>query len=161
MGLSHEQVLQTVADSLALEWQRKNSLEQRGITVITTSGVLVTLVFAGTTLVSQGKQYASLVRHESEPIVVALSLFIVAAVLGLVCNLPMLYRFIRARSLREVFDLPAQSRSGELLRFELDVLRTARFWNSFKSWALALALASEIGAVVFLVIAVTYIVENS
>ncbi len=51
-----------------LEWDRKKSLEQRAITVITTSGTLVTLIFALTSVISKGRTFANIVRAERIPL---------------------------------------------------------------------------------------------
>ena len=71
----------------------KNSLEQRGITVVTTSGALVTLVFTVVSFVlshvgSNAINPHAIIRGSIE---LAALLFVVAAFLGLAINLPVPY----------------------------------------------------------------------
>ncbi len=154
----------TAGLQLEAEWDRKKSLEQRGITVVTTSGSLVTLVFAAVTIVSKGTHFANLFEHEHHLIATGLWLFVAAAVLGLFSNVPLPgYRAIRSHLLNELFE-EAQSGQliqGALLKNELDVLRAARKMNRLKSYGLAAALGCEIGAAIFLVVSVAYIVGHS
>src|SRR6266566_6395743 len=95
-----------------LEWDRKKSLEQRAITVITTSGTLVTLIFALTSVISKGRTFANIVRAERIPLQTSLWLFVAASVLALVTNTPILYRGLRTRyalSLKEDRDPEANT----------------------------------------------------
>lgn len=82
----------TRLDLVESEWTRqlgrKASLEQRGITVITTSGVLVTLVFGFTAAVSKGKHFANFTHAEKLLLGIALILFVLSGFLALVTNIP-------------------------------------------------------------------------
>jgi lysylphosphatidylglycerol synthetase-like protein (DUF2156 family) len=156
-----DRLFQRLSAALQIEWDRKKSLEQRGITVITTSGSLVTLVFASTTLVSKGKEFALLINHENELIITGLWFFVGAAALALFVNLPMFYRGIRGSRFLEILGDPFGNGEERLLKEEVDVLRAARRWNRRKSYALALAIFAEVVAVMFIVISVAYIVAHS
>jgi hypothetical protein len=67
---------------------RKASLEQRGITAITGSGVLVTLVFGFTAAVSKGHHFANFTHAEKLLLGFALILFVLSGFLALVTNMP-------------------------------------------------------------------------
>ena len=61
-----------LTDEWAREVSRKDSLEKRGITVITTSGALVTLIFAFTSAVAKGHNLGNFTLGEKIAIAVAL-----------------------------------------------------------------------------------------
>jgi hypothetical protein len=71
---------------LTRELDRKASLEQRGITVITASGAFVTLVFAFVTVVQKGHRYNNFTHAEKALLFTALILFSLAALFGLMTN---------------------------------------------------------------------------
>jgi hypothetical protein len=77
---------------LAGALSRKGTFEQRGITVVTTAGTLVTIVFAIVSFVlahvTRGVNPHSVVRSWID---VAAILFVLASVLGLLVNLPVRY----------------------------------------------------------------------
>jgi hypothetical protein len=73
--------------------RRKSSFEQRGITVVTTSGALVTLVFTVVSFVLAHVGRGAVNPHSiiRGYLDVAAILFVIAAFLGLVVNLPIPY----------------------------------------------------------------------
>jgi hypothetical protein len=73
---------------LALEEARKESLEKRGITVITASCVIVTLIFAFSAAVAKGNQFGNVNSWEKILLAVALILFILSSLFGLATNRP-------------------------------------------------------------------------
>lgn len=94
---------QLISDQLAEERTRKSSLEARGVTVITTSGTLATLLFAltaGLTSVASFK----LPGGAKLPLLLALVAFIVAAVCGLTTNMPLKYREATPQGLARLVD---------------------------------------------------------
>src|SRR5690348_5642945 len=82
---------QLIADQLLEERTRKASLEARGITVITTSSALSTLLFgltAGLTTLSRFR----LPPAAKLPLVLTLATFVFAAAFSLAVNMPLRYR---------------------------------------------------------------------
>lgn len=76
-----------LTDQLADERAKKNSLEQRGIAVITTSGTLVTITLGFVALATRAQTYV-LGPTVVALLVVALAGLVLAAAAGLVVNLP-------------------------------------------------------------------------
>jgi len=70
------------------EWNRKESFEKRGITVITASGVFVTLIFGFAASVTKSHNFANFTFVEKLLLGIALGLFIVAGFIALVTNIP-------------------------------------------------------------------------
>jgi uncharacterized membrane protein YbhN (UPF0104 family) len=92
--------LATIKDQLAEERATKVSLEQRGITIVTTSGVLTTLLFGfGAFVYGQSKLHLS--NEATGFLVSALVLFVLSAACGLLANQPRSYREADTGALRE------------------------------------------------------------
>lgn len=82
------EALDLAADSeLRQARERAASLEQRAMAVVTTSGVLVSLVFGFGTLI-RGKQISSLPETPRNLLILALVSFVVAAVIALFTIMP-------------------------------------------------------------------------
>ena len=79
---------------LALEWDRKASLEQRGINIITASGALVTLVFAVSAIVTKSTTFKFFRGWEHWLLVAALIFFVAAAIGGIASNRVASYRAV-------------------------------------------------------------------
>src|SRR5438093_1388669 len=80
-----------VTAQLAEERSTKTSLESRGITVITTSGTLVTLLFGLVALATKTAQTYTLPDPAPGLLVLAAGLFTLAAVFGLLTNWALSY----------------------------------------------------------------------
>jgi hypothetical protein len=80
-----------IACQLAEERGRKTSLEARGVTVITTSSTLATLLFALTAAGLTSARAFRLPDLAKLPLVLALCAFVAAAVLVLLTNVPLRY----------------------------------------------------------------------
>jgi multisubunit Na+/H+ antiporter MnhB subunit len=89
-----------ITDQLAQERALKASLEQRGFAVITTAGALVTLLFAISSVVWK-PQASSLPGVAKAMFLVALVLFLIAAVFGLATNWPTRYSAISDEELQK------------------------------------------------------------
>jgi hypothetical protein len=79
-----------LADALDAEMAQKASIEQRGLAVITTSGVLVSLLVALSALLL-GKDYNFLDAGTKTLLILAVAAFVAAAGLGLATNAPRRY----------------------------------------------------------------------
>lgn len=145
------------ASQVASQEARKSSFEQRGLAVITASGVLVSLLF-GLTAVLTGAAGYHLPAAARVPILAALFCFVVAAVAAITTNLPQLYRGVTADALKKQIEEQWEDTGTEARRAvaltELDVLERAREQNHKKGEALVLAIRAEIAAVYFLAVAV-------
>lgn len=140
-----------IASQVASQEARKSSFEQRGLAVITTSGVLVSLLFG----LTAGHHLPGAARV---PILAALFCFVVAAVAAVITNLPQLYRGVTVEALKKQIEEQWEDTGTEARRAvaltELDVLARAKEQNHKKGEALALAIRAEIAAVYFLAVAV-------
>jgi hypothetical protein len=140
-----------VTDLLKAEEQRKTSFEQRGIAIIPTSGVLVSLLFALGAVVTDSKGFSVSVASRAL-LVLALVLFLLAAVAGIIANYPVRYELIALADLKrlvapEAWDGapgPAERRVAEV---GVDVLAVARRKNQLKGEALVAGMVAEVGAV--------------
>jgi hypothetical protein len=180
----NELVGQAATDELKIEWDRKNSLEQRAITVVTTSGVLVTVVFGFTALVQKGTNFVALLDHQKVPLIISLCFFVASALLAVIVNAPAPYSAIRAGFLR-LFLTPvpgereAKAPAGmsedtagryrnlsltetraAIIGQALTALRSARIANRRKAVFLFAAMCAEVAGVIALVITVAVLVAE-
>jgi len=146
-----------VAAQAAGQEERKGSFEQRGFTVITTSGVLVSLLL-GLTAILTGSANYQLPEVSRIAILVALVFFVVAVIGGIITNLPRSYRGVTADALKKQIDErwedSAAAAQREVALTELKVIRRAKEQNSWKGLSLITAIAAEILAVLCLATAV-------
>ncbi|HZO36519.1 MAG TPA: hypothetical protein VFB41_06545 [Solirubrobacteraceae bacterium] len=89
-----------VKDEVDVQERLKASLEQRALAVITSSGTLVTLLFALAALSTKAAATFELPQGAQYPLVGALVLFAAAAVISLCVNLPAKYRTVTPDSVR-------------------------------------------------------------
>lgn len=141
-----------IAEQLSVERARKASIEARGLSVITTSGALVTLLFALGSLVS-GADSHELPTGARWLLISALFLFLGAAIGGIVANFPLRYREVAIPALRsltqpELWNRAGQSGTRRLAEAAVNVLERARDTNAYKVRALLVGLVLEVGAVV-------------
>lgn len=88
-----------ISEQLANQEARKKSLEDRGSSVITTSGALATILL-GLTSFAAGKTSLEITGDARRAVILALILFVVAALLALATNVPLFYRKPRDEKLR-------------------------------------------------------------
>jgi capsid protein len=152
-----------VAAQVAGQEARKSSSEQRGLAVITTSGVLVSLLFGLTAILTGAADY-QLPEVSRIALLAALVFFVVAAIGGIVTNLPRSYRGVTADALKKQIDErwndSAARAQREVALTDLKVIRRAKEQNSWKGRSLIIAIAAEILAVLCLAIAVGAILLN-
>jgi hypothetical protein len=166
LRLLQEVQLQVVGTQLDSERQRKQSLEQRGITIITSAGAIATLIFAVSAFVSKSTNTAKFVRAEALPIKLSIVAFLIAAVLGLGTNLPFRYGGLSARSLLEVYK-QQRSEGADYIGFQesliyanSEILRRTQRLNFYKSEILLTGFLFEIIGIGFLVWAVFEITSH-
>jgi hypothetical protein len=156
---------QLIADQLTQERSRKTSLESRGVTVITTSGTLVTLLFgltAGLTAASGFK----LPSGAKLPLLLALIAFVIAAGFGILTNMPLRYQEATPEGLGKLVNAKywtAPATTGELgvAAAQVALLSAARSADNLKVRLLIVAISAELLAVAFLAWAVAVILWGS
>ncbi len=154
-----------IADQLTEERNRKSSLEARGVTVITTSGTLATLLFALTAGLTAAASF-KLPANAKLPLLLALIAFVIAAMTGLATNAPMLYREPTPQGLRTLVDArywtaPARVGQERVAESQIVSLAAARVANNRKVQLLMVAISAELLAVIFLAWAVASILYSS
>lgn len=143
----------------------KASLEQRALAVVTTSGILVTLLFGLASVVTSRKNY-TLPAAARPALVAALAAFVVAAALALIVNFPFKYRASSAEDLerirkdrdlwREADWISARRIAGT----RIEMIASYKKRNKAKAFLLMTSIAVEVSAILALAIAVAIIVEH-
>lgn len=150
-----------IKERLTEERARKASLEQRGTGIVTTSGILVTLVFAVATF-SLGTDDPTIPSMAYWAIALGLVLLVTGGVLGILINRPRGYQEPDLPTLRELLTdeiwkadpVDGQQSAAEVM---LDVISTAGHNNDKKAKLLAWGLEVELAAVVTIVVAIVAI----
>ena len=145
-------------DEVAAEDARKDSLEQRALAVITTSGVLVTLLFGLSALSTKSEATFDLSGFASVVMAFAVALFIGAAILALMVNRPMDYIGAKPDDIEALLN-ETPTPSGEAARKDVAFarvieLRAARTNNGKKADALLWAMKLEVAAAAAVAVAV-------
>lgn len=145
---------QLIADQLTEERNRKTSLEGRGITVITTSGTLATLLFALAAGLGAAPGFR-LPRAADLPLLLALVAFVIAALFGLTTNIPLQYREPTPEGLAKLVDVKywtGPRHTGELrvAAAQIAIITAARSANNLRAILLVAAIFAELLAVIFL-----------
>jgi hypothetical protein len=143
---------------------RKASLEQRGLAVITTSGTLATLLFGLVALSTKSSDFRLPVQANG-PLAVSLTAFAVAAFLALLTNSPLRYENVRISDpQKELWAHWSKDKDDALQRItatRLKVYRQAQRTNDLKARLLLAALFFEVSAVVGVALAVREILLHS
>lgn len=163
-GLAGVAYAELIKDQLESERSRKESLEQRGITVITTSGVLVSLLFGLGAVVTSNKLF-NVPDLARSLLVVAVVLFVLAALADLLLNSPREYEeaelaYLESLSSKEVWEASASLGGRRAAQMRLKVLGKARQVNRDKAKWLVGAVVFEVGAVGFVAGSVVVILVN-
>jgi hypothetical protein len=147
---------------LAEQDARKASFEQRGLSVVTTSGALATLLFGLAAFTATKKSHDHLPHDARLALVVALILFVVAGILALLTNLPVAYEVPSAEMILNLAerdpphtDVEAQR---ELAKVYARIVKDAKQKNGQKGWLLFGALLFEVGAILAVAVAVALVV---
>ena len=150
-----------ITDELATEQTKKSSLEARGISIITTSGTLVTLLFALAAVVTKATNY-KLPPSAAWVLIVAGVLFVLAAAFGMFANSPIPYNRVEPSSLTELVDVAEWPQDGaeadrQLTHARLEELTDARARNEFKAWLVVFGLSAEVLALVLTLVAIAVV----
>ncbi|RPE40096.1 hypothetical protein EDD90_3125 [Streptomyces sp. Ag109_O5-1] len=143
-----------VTDLLAEERARKNSFEQRGVTVISTAGTLVGIV-TGLVALAPWDGHGAFDGAAQRLLVAALCLLSLAALVGLAVNLPALLPYADADALDD-----PRLRGGasfglqEEIRQKVATTQELRRLNRTRARALLTALAFEVLALALMTVSV-------
>lgn len=138
-------------DMLANEVASKASLEQRALSVVTTSGGLVTLLFALGALSVGSEKTFDPSDLTTGALALSLVLFLIAAILALQANKPVEYEEAKVDSiesrLREETPFTTEEAIVDIALTRVEELRSARTRNEDKADALQSAIQFEVGAI--------------
>lgn len=149
---------ETAQKLLDEEDQRKTSIEQKGAAVLTTSGVLVTLLFAFASLAHPQLNVSGVPLYF---LGAALVMFVVAAILGVLSTWLLHYPILPAETVRDLvlnwWDKPYEPAQRRLAEAKANILARARVQNTLKGRALVGAQSAQILAVLLAGVAVIVI----
>jgi hypothetical protein len=154
---AHAAWTELIKDQAGVETAGKTSLEQRGVAIVTTSGVLASLLF-GLAALARGSAAGRLPGLASWALGAAVACFVAAAAAALAVNAPMRYAGLKLQLLDQDLDLrlaePAALAGRQTLRVRLKLLQVAQRQNNRKGVFLLVAMAAEVAAVSCLAVAV-------
>lgn len=153
-----------IKDQLVEQDARKESIEKRGLAVITSSGTIVSLLFGLVAVLTSADGYT--LPSDAEPwLIAALVAFVLAALAGIVTNVPLLYLAVKPPQLRRLVDDfwadGPETAEKRVAATQLKVLARAKSMNAAKGWILVAAVLAQLSAVVFLALAVRVVLTNS
>lgn len=150
-----------IKEQLEAQEARKVSLEQRGLAVITTSGVLVTLLFGLTALTVRRESTFAIPDPAAALLIAALVFFVLAALCAIITNLPRPYEGVTVAALRQAVRerwADSEALASEMVALtRLKMLASAKKNNDVKGRALAFAMGCEILAVALVGAAVGFV----
>ncbi|HEU5062846.1 MAG TPA: hypothetical protein VFT79_06805 [Solirubrobacterales bacterium] len=153
-----------VKDQVAQQDERKESIEKRGLAVITSSGTIVSLLF-GLVAVLTGVEKYELPAGAEPWLGCALAGFITATLAGIVTNVPLHYQAVEPDELKKAVkshwsDAPEVAEQ-RVAATEIKVLASAQRKNSIKGWVLVVAVSAQLFAVASLALAVRVILVHA
>jgi hypothetical protein len=161
-----------VAGELEREFERRRTLDQRGISVVTSSSTLVTLLAAlaafmaarptGTSTATTAAATLGTARPTGTSVAtfgLALMSFVVAALLGLLANRSRAYQVLDEESMlslrqEDAWNLSADEARWLIVGRQVDTLTSLRAGNFLKSRLVNRALMAQIAALALLAIAI-------
>lgn len=151
-----------ISEQLEEERGRKSSLEQRGITVITSSGVFVSLVFGFSALVTSRPGF-ELKAWPQALLIASLIAFFAAAIAGIVLNSPRRYREASVDDLKRLivrgfWDASDSLGGRRASQVRVSILNAARDVNAAKAKWLTGAVVTQVVAISLLSAAVVLII---
>jgi len=155
---------QLIGEQVTEERQIKASLEQRGITVITTSAALVSLLFGLAAVVTANKHFV-LPALGRVLLVLALLCFLAAAVQGIRTNWILSYEVavddLKRLASPQWWDRPSSPAERRAAEVRIAILESARAANDQKAALLQQAMVCEVAAVFFVAAAVAVILASA
>jgi hypothetical protein len=147
-----------VKDELDRQTDRKASFEQRGISVITSAGVIVTLLLALAGFSAGEQKSLALPGASKVLLILALVCFLLAIGFALAINAPRSYENVLPTQLHQAVktrwaDSPSAARR-QVAYTQIKVLKSAREVNTDKAWLLFSAMIAELIAVLLLAAAI-------
>ena len=140
---------------------RKASLEQRGLAVISTSGVLVTLLFGLTALSVRRESTFVIPDSAAAFLIAALVFFVLAALSAIFTNLPRGYQGVMVDGLRDAvkdrWEDSEATASRMVALTRLKTLASAKQMNEQKGIALVAGMSFEIIAVALVGVAMGFV----
>ncbi|WP_157430167.1 hypothetical protein [Actinomadura oligospora] len=149
-----------VDDQLGEERKLKESLAQRGLAVVTSSGVLVALSLGATSLASRAPN-SRLPGLAVAFVIAALACFIAAAFTALAVNAPRRHGVVDVQWLREAWERRDRNAHVSAYEARLDLLTSLRAGNRIAGRLLLGALLGELAAVILLTVAAALILIRS
>jgi Kef-type K+ transport system membrane component KefB len=149
-----------------LEDQRasKASIEQRGVAVVSTTGILVTLLF-GFSAIARDSEKLDVPSSAHLWFYLALAAFVIAASLALLANIPRKYQGPKPAVLMAVIRTkwgdPSNIARRRVSSTRIAMIESYQQVNRWKAIALAFAIGSEVAAVLFLAVAIGLVITNS
>lgn len=144
---------QFMQDQLTAEETRRTSLEQRGLAVITSSGVLATLGFGSLALFKQ-RDAVPMPGLSAYLLIGSGVALLVAAILALVTNAPLRHRAINpsamAQTMREHWADDEPTAQARVTSTGARLLETTRRANDFKALLLLAGMSAEVLGVALL-----------
>jgi hypothetical protein len=144
------------AKNLDHEWDKEKSLEQRGISVITSSGAFVTLIFAVAAIITKFHVAKNLDGAEIGLIVASMFAFLAAGLFGIWVNKPENYGAVGRQLITDA--LAGNSDIDRIRNATSLAIGHARDVNGAKARRLLVAIACQVLAIAFLVSALIVIV---
>ncbi|HEX8092854.1 hypothetical protein [Jatrophihabitans sp.] len=146
---------------LDAEATRRTALENKGGTVISTSGSLVTLLFGLVAVITSADSF-TLPGAAHGWLVAAIALFIAASVIAILVSVPLPYgeTTITVDQLISWWNQPSEQARAAISGARLKALAAARRMNAIKARILLVGICCELLAVVMLGIAVFHILDR-
>jgi hypothetical protein len=150
-------------DQIDEQEARKESIEKRGLAVVTTSGTIVSLLFGLVAVLTGADKYE--LPSGAEPwLGGALGAFAVALLAGIVTNVPLLYLGVEPKELRHAIDSfwndSSDTAEKRVAATHVKILARAKALNAAKGWILVGAYCAQLVAVVCLALAVRVILVS-
>lgn len=155
-----------VTERLADQEARKESVERRGMAVVTTSGTLVSLLFGLVAFITDDDGFRIDAVGEAI-LLLGLVCFVAAAVLGLLTNLPRDYTNIDptdafgSDALKQYWNDDRAAAHMRLTATRVGMVATAQTRNEEKAQLLLKAMIAEVVAVFFVAVAVGIMLINA
>jgi hypothetical protein len=155
-----------IKDQLTQERARKASIEARGIGIITTSGALVTLLFAVPALATTSAATYTLPSGARVLLVISVFLFLIAALAGLMANMPTPYDEVHEDGLDDMVkptwwsDADKASADRAVAAARVGIIKSGREASSQKAWFVIVGIGVEVAAVTVLAAAAVVILVS-